>query len=85
MSYKPSVALHPGLTVARELDAIGETHKWLAVKTGLSEKQITKIISGLAPITTEMAIKLEYALGGSATFWVHLNSNYLFTKEQQKL
>ncbi|MCL2137752.1 MAG: HigA family addiction module antitoxin [Coriobacteriia bacterium] len=85
MSYEPSVAVHPGLTVARELDAIGETQKWLADRTGLSEKQISQIIGGLAPITAEMAIKLEYALGGSANFWVKLNSNYLFTKEQQEL
>lgn len=80
MSYSPSIAIHPGQAVARELDALGVSQKWLSDRTGLSEKQISQIVNGEASITAETATRLENALGGSATFWVNLNNNYQITK-----
>ena len=80
MSYIPSIAIHPGHAVARELDALGVSQKWLSDRTGLSEKQISQIINGEASITAETATRLENAIGGSASFWVNLNANYQTTK-----
>lgn len=76
MSYQPKKAIHPGKTVARALEEMGKTQKWLAEHAGISEKQISEIINGNAPITPETALRFENALGGSARFWMNLDSNY---------
>ena len=80
MSYAPSIAIHPGQAVARELEARGVSQKWLADRTGLSEKQISQIVNGEASITADTATRLENAIGGSASFWVNLNANYQTAK-----
>lgn len=69
-------ARHPGTILGRELDARGMTHAELALRAGTSEKNISQIINGVAPISPEMAIKLEYALGTPAHVWNSLMMNY---------
>ena len=76
MSYRPTKAVHPGKAVARALDDMGKTQKWLAAHAGISEKQVSEIINGKAPITPETALRFKNTLGGSARFWINLDSNY---------
>ncbi len=76
MSYQPKKAVHPGKAVARALDDMGKTQKWLAEHTGISTKQVSEIINGNAPVTPETALRFENTLGGSARFWINLESNY---------
>lgn len=69
-------ARHPGSILGRELEARGMTHAELAVRAGTSTKNISQIINGLAPISPDMAIKLEYVLGTPAHVWNNLMMNY---------
>lgn len=69
-------AIHPGKILARELTARGMSHTELAVRAGTTEKTISQIIHGNSPISMDMAIKLEYALGISAKVWNNLQMNY---------
>ena len=80
MSYEPNIALHPGHTLARELDGEGMSQKSLSERTGLTEKHISQIINGEASITVETALLLENALSGSASFWINLEKLYQETK-----
>lgn len=79
MSYQPKKAIHPGQTIERLLGDMGMTQRWLAERTGLTEKHISKMISGDASITEDTAVRLTNAIGGSAEFWVNLDSNYRTT------
>lgn len=69
-------ARHPGSILGRELEARGMTHAELAVRAGTSAKNISQIINGVAPISPDMAIKLEYVLGIPAHVWNNLMMNY---------
>jgi HTH-type transcriptional regulator/antitoxin HigA len=80
MSYQPKKAIHPGKTIERLLIDMRMTQKWLADRTGLTEKHISKMISGDASVTEDTAVRLENVLGGSAQFWTNLDSNYRTTK-----
>lgn len=76
MVYQPNKAIHPGVSVQRELDKIGMSQKRLAERTSLSEKHISQIINGEASITADTAFLLANALGGTASFWLNLDRNY---------
>lgn len=76
MVYQPSKAIHPGVSVQRELDHLGMSQKRLAERTGLSEKHISQIINGEASITADTAFLFANALGGAASFWLNLDRNY---------
>lgn len=76
MAFKPTVAIHPGQIVLRVLNREGLTQKNLSERTGLTEKHISNIINGSAPITVETALLLENVLTGTASFWINLQKNY---------
>lgn len=66
----------PGRILHRELDALGWTQKELAEMIDLSEKAIRAMMIGKKHIMPETALKFAAVLGGSAQFWLNLESNY---------
>jgi len=87
--FTPDYVVHPGDILRDELEAIGMRQKDLADRTGKSENNISKIVNGKAPITTEMALQLENVLNISAHIWNNLETHYQETlariKEAQRL
>lgn len=67
--------IHPGLTLDEHLEFIGMTQAELARRTGLSEKHISQIIKGVAPITPDTATKLERATEITTGFWNRSQAN----------
>ena len=76
LSWKPDFAVPPGLTLQETIDAQGIDQPELAVRSGLSAKEINQIIEGVAPITHDIAIRLEHATGVPARMWNNLEANY---------
>jgi addiction module HigA family antidote len=74
--YDPDYAIPPGETVLEKIEEMGMTQRELALRLGLSEKHISEIIGGTAPITCETAIKLEKVTAIPARFWNNLEANY---------
>ena len=68
--------IHPGETLQEVLEDRNMSQKELAMRTGVSEKHVSKVINGLASISVSFAKKLEYVLGIDASFWVNLQTNY---------
>ena len=68
--------IHPGETLAEVLKDRKMPQKELAIKTGVSEKYISAVISGQKNISSSFANKLEYALGIEKAFWINLQTNY---------
>jgi plasmid maintenance system antidote protein VapI len=54
----------------------------LSLRTGLTEKTISQIINGVAPISYDTALKLEAALGLPARVWNNLERNYQEAKAE---
>lgn len=70
------IPVPPGETLVEYLKNWKMTQKELAVRLGLSQKHITSIMKGRAPITSDTAMKLETVLGIPASFWLNLEALY---------
>ena len=52
------------------------TQKEFALRLGITEQSVIRIIQGRQPITYETARKLELVTGITAAFWNNLEANY---------
>jgi len=74
--YTPDFVYPPGETLFETIEAKGMSQAELATRTDYSKKTINQIIRGKAPITPEVALRLELALGIPASFWNQLERDY---------
>jgi len=74
--YEPDYAISPGVTLSEVLESLNMTQIELSKRTGKSQKTITQIIKGDAPITSATSIEFERATGVPAKFWNNLESNF---------
>ncbi|MGM0365888.1 MAG: HigA family addiction module antitoxin [Actinomycetota bacterium] len=80
--FKPSIAIPPGETLKEVLEDRNLKQVDFCKRLGLSEKMISQIINGIAPITPQTALKFESVLEIPASFWINLESNYQETKQR---
>jgi HTH-type transcriptional regulator/antitoxin HigA len=82
-SYEPDYVVSPGEILEETLKASSIQKNDLAVRCGLSEKTISLILSGKAPVTPETAIQFERVLGISASIWNNLEAKYQLYKARR--
>jgi len=82
--YTPDEVSPPGESLADLLEERGMSQAELAQKTGYSEKSILEIIQGRAPITPEIAVKLEMVLEIPARFWNARQAQYQESIEKKQ-
>ncbi|RLC20701.1 MAG: addiction module antidote protein, HigA family [Deltaproteobacteria bacterium] len=75
-AYQPDYAIHPGEILEEILEARGIKKTVLADRCGIALKTVSQIINGKASISPGIAIRLERAVGISASLWSNLNSDY---------
>jgi antitoxin HigA-1 len=68
--------VHPGRTLAGELNARGLSAHALALKLRVPANRITDIIRGQRAISAETALRLGRYFGTGAAFWMNLQSAY---------
>ena len=73
---KYTIAIPPGATIKEQLDERRMSQKEFAIRMGLSEKHISRLINGEVQLTADVAVKLEMVLGLPAKFWNKLEANY---------
>ncbi len=66
---------HPGMILERQLEVTGMSRRELALRTDVSEKHISTIISGDRDISLSFAKKLGYVIE-DAEYWIKLQSDY---------
>lgn len=47
-----------------------------AKELGVSRKQLSEVVNGIASITPEMALRIEKVFGSSAELWLKLQAKY---------
>lgn len=82
--YNPKIASHPGRMLLEEIKSRDMTQKEFAERTGLTEKHLSEIVNEKAAITPEVALKIEAALGTSASLWLRLQMQYDEVKARVK-
>ena len=70
------IATPPGATIKEQLLDRGLSQKEFAVRMGMSEKHISKLINGEVQLTPDVAVRLEMVLGVPAKFWNKLEATY---------
>lgn len=83
-TFMPSVAIAPGETIKENMLFLGMNQKELAARLGITQKHLSNIMHGSAPITYETALKLESVIGASAQFWLNLETNYQLNQARLK-
>ena len=73
---RPYVPTHPGNVLKDELQARGIRQKQFAEIISVSYTMLNKIINCKRPVSAEMALVLEAALGINATLWNNMQSQY---------
>ena len=74
--YDPDYATPPGWVLEEELEFRGISQAEFARQCGSSEKLISEIIAGKAPIRSEMAVKFDHVLGGGHGIWLRMEATY---------
>lgn len=73
----PAQATHPGVLIKDEIDATPHLNqKLLAKQLDVKPSFLNEIIKGKRPITPDVAVSLEAALGISAEYWIRFQSQY---------
>ena len=57
--YDPDYTSAPGRTLAETIEFLGIEQKEFAARTGFTEKHISQVINGKAPITPDAALRFE--------------------------
>jgi HTH-type transcriptional regulator/antitoxin HigA len=66
----------PGETIKELMEDKGLSQMDLAVRSGLTNAAISKVVNNQAAITNEFAVSLERVLGLPASFWTKRESDY---------
>ena len=73
----PAQATHPGVLIKDEIDATPSlTQKQLAKELDVKPSFLNEIIKGKRPLTADLAVQLEAALGISAEYWIRFQLQY---------
>jgi addiction module HigA family antidote len=67
---------HPGEMIGDSLEELGVSISEAAKSLGITRQQLHNLIAGRSAITTEMAVRLEKALGSTAEAWVRMQMNH---------
>jgi addiction module HigA family antidote len=68
--------VHPGKTLARELEVRDLSANALALKLRVPANRLTEIVRGHRAISPETALRLGRCFGTSAQLWMNLQANY---------
>lgn len=68
---------HPGASIRYDcIEACGLSIAEAAAHMGVDEHQLTEVCRARAPITADLAIRLDMAFGGGDRIWLALQASY---------
>jgi addiction module HigA family antidote len=80
----PLAPVHPGRTLAQELEARGLSAHAVALKLRVPANRLSEIIAGKRGISATTALRLGRHFGTGATFWAQLQAQYDLAVAEQK-
>jgi HTH-type transcriptional regulator / antitoxin HigA len=69
-TFSPDWVSPPGDTIADLMEERGWHQTELAVRLGYTNKHVSQLMNGKAPVTEDTALRLERVLGGGVAFWL---------------
>lgn len=75
------ISRHPGGIIRRRyLEPLKLTMTDLAEAMGVSLSSVSRVVNEKAELTSEMALRLSYVIGGTPEMWVGLQTAYSLDK-----
>lgn len=74
--FRPNWSVHPGQTLGEILRERSWSQTDLAERCGVSQKHVSRVITGKAAIGVQFALRLETVTNVSAEFWMRLQANH---------
>lgn len=75
------ISRHPGGVIRRRyLEPLQLTLTDLADAMGVSVSSVSRVVGEKAELTSEMALRLSYAIGGTSEMWLGLQTAYSLDK-----
>ena len=75
---------HPGEILKEELEARGISQKKFSEVLSVAYTQLTEILNGKRPVTTDFALMMEAALGINPEMLINMQSRYNMSVALQK-
>ena len=72
----PFMAVHPGMMIKPELDERGISQKEFAKMLGTQPSHLSEVLNGKRALTTELAVKIEHAIGLPAKVLLSAQTQY---------
>jgi addiction module HigA family antidote len=69
-------SVHPGRYLRETLDELGISARQFALHIGTTPRRLSLVLRGMRPVSADLALRLERALGQSAAYWVNLQARY---------
>ena len=79
---------HPGKLIEANLEELGLSVAEAAKGLHVTRQQLYNVVKGKSAISPDMAVRLEQAFAGTASFWLGMQSEYDLAqvrKERKKL
>lgn len=79
------ISRHPGGIIRRRyLEPLKLTMTDLAEAMGVSLSSVSRVVNEKAELTSEMALRLSYVLGGAPEMWMGLQTAYSLDKAKSE-
>ena len=72
----PFMAVHPGMMIKPELEERGISQKEFAKMIGTQPSHLSEVLNGKRALTTELAVKIENAIGLPAKILLSAQTQY---------
>ncbi len=79
-NLEPAINVHPGEIIKNEIEYLGITQKELAKRMGVSYTMFNEILNKKRPVTAEIALLVEAAIGLPAYTLIQLQNDYNLLK-----
>ena len=76
VEYKDIIAFHPGYYVKDIIEDLKMNQCEFAKRLEITDKTLSKLLSGEAPMSREIAKKMSQMLGTSVDVWLKLQKKY---------
>jgi addiction module HigA family antidote len=76
--------VHPGELVKANLDELGLSVAATALRIGVSRQALNNVVSGRSAVSSDMALRFEQAIGGSADMWLRMQVAYDLAQARKK-
>lgn len=82
--FTPDWTVSPGAVLQTELEDRSMSQADLAARTGLTPKHINQVIKGTASLSSDVAVRLELALGIPSILWGRLEADWQDHRSHQR-